>query len=131
MDELYHMLEDGVISSEEQEIIEAEAKRLHLSKSELDRLLEKAKVQLGLDHAAATKEAQTVGVASSELSLEFLSERPELIAEQLKITISKLQQIVSISDQDQLYQYFSDHRKATPLQLELLKLLLQNIQKPK
>ena len=131
MDELYHMLEDGVISSEEQEIIEAEAKRLHLSKSELDRLLEKAKVQLGLDHAAATKEAQAVGIASSELSLEFLSDRPDLAAEQLKITISKLQQIVSISDQDQLYQYFSDHRKATPLQLELLKLLLQNIQKPK
>ena len=131
MDELYHMLEDGVISAEEQELIEAEAKRLHLSKSELDRLLEKAKVQMGLDQAAAAKEAAGSGTVSSELNLEFLSKHPELAAEQLKITISKLQQIVSISNQDQLHQYVDDSNNVTPLQSEVLKLLLQNAQKLK
>ena len=131
MDELYHMLEDGVISAEEQELIEAEAKRLHLSKSELDRLLEKAKVQMGLDQTAAAQVAAGSGVVSSELNLEFLSKHPELAAEQLKITISKLQQIVSISNRDQLHQYVDDPNNVTPLQSELLKLLLKNSSKSK
>ena len=125
MDELYHMLEDGVISAEEQELIEAEAKRLHLSKSELDRLLEKAKVQMGMEHAPNSKNSVTAGKHSGELSLEFLSRHPDLAAEQLKITISKLQQIVGISDREQLYQYFDDPNNVTPLQSELLKLLLK------
>ena len=46
--ELYEMLGDGKISPEERIIIDAEAKRLHLSKAEVDRLLEKAKIELGL-----------------------------------------------------------------------------------
>jgi hypothetical protein len=131
MDELYHMLEDGVISAEEQELIEAEAKRLHLSKSELDRLLEKAKVQMGLDNAPSSKGSIQTGVNSGELNLEFLSRHPELAAEQLKITISKLQQIASISDRERLYQYFNDPNNVTPLQSELVKLILQGSQKPK
>ena len=77
MNELYHMLEDGVISAEEQELIEAEAKRLHLSKSELDRLLEKAKVQMGVDHAAASSAANG---GSYELDLKFLSAHPAVAA---------------------------------------------------
>ena len=125
MDELYHMLEDGVISPEEQELIEAEAKRLHLSKSELDRLLEKAKVQMGQDKMSDHHGAERVGLGSGELDLQFLSKHPELAAEQLKITISKLQQIVGISDREQLYQYFDDPNNVTPLQSELLKLLLK------
>jgi hypothetical protein len=131
MDELYHMLEDGVISPEEQELIEAEAKRLHLSKSELDRLLEKAKVQMGLDQAPSSKSSKTAGASTGELNLEFLSKHPELAAEQLKIMISKLQQITSISDQERLYQYFDDPNNVTPLQSELVKLILMNSQKTK
>jgi hypothetical protein len=131
MDELYHMLEDGVISPEEQELIEAEAKRLHLSKSELDRLLEKAKVQMGLDQAPSSKSSKTAGASTGELNLEFLSKHPELAAEKLKIMISKLQQITSISDQERLYQYFDDPNNVTPLQSELVKLILMNSQKTK
>jgi hypothetical protein len=125
------MLEDGVISAEEQELIEAEAKRLHLSKSELDRLLEKAKVQMGLDQAPSSKSSKTAGASTGELNLEFLSKHPELAAEQLKIMISKLQQITSISDQERLYQYFDDPNNVTPLQSELVKLILMNSQKTK
>ena len=127
MNELYHMLEDGVISPEEQELIEAEAKRLHLSRSELDRLLEKARVQMGLDQSASAKER----TAGHELDLKFLSTHPAVAAEQLKITISKLQQIMSVSSADELANYFGDPNNATPLQSALFQLLLQNAQKQK
>ena len=43
--ELYDMLADGVISDEEQEIIDSEARRLHLSKDEVERLIDKARRQ--------------------------------------------------------------------------------------
>ncbi len=125
MNELYHMLEDGVISPEEQELIEAEAKRLHLSRSELDRLLEKAKVQMGLEQSASAKEL----TAGHELDLKFLSTHPTVAAEQLKITISKLQQIMSVSSADELTNYFKDPNNATPLQSALFQILLQNTQK--
>ncbi len=125
MNELYHMLEDGVISPDEQEMIEAEAKRLHLSKTELDRLLEKAKVQMGLEQASV-KDAKGDKGATSEMSLEFLSKHPELATEQLKITISKLQQIVSVSDRHELSKYIDNPENVTGLQSSMLKLLLQN-----
>jgi hypothetical protein len=127
MNELYHMLEDGVISAEEQELIEAEAKRLHLSKSELDRLLEKAKVQMGVEHA----DMPGAHSHSNELDLSFLSNHPTIAAEELKILISKLQQIMSVSDADELVKYFANPNNATPLQTELFKLLLENTQKLK
>ncbi|QKM64331.1 hypothetical protein DCO17_03215 [Polynucleobacter tropicus] len=127
MNELYHMLEDGVISAEEQELIEAEAKRLHLSKSELDRLLEKAKVQMGVEHADANG---AHGVAR-ELDLTFLSKHPTAAAEELKIAISKLQQIMSVSSADELAKYFGNPNNVTPLQSALFKLLLENAQKQK
>jgi len=125
MTELYTMLEDGVISPDEQELIEAEAKRLHLSKTELDRLLEKAKVQMGIEQASA-KDAKGDKSATSEMSLEFLSKHPELAAEQLKITISKLQQIVSVSDRQELSKYIDNPDNVTGLQSSMLKILLQN-----
>jgi hypothetical protein len=125
MTELYTMLEDGVISPDEQELIEAEAKRLHLSKTELDRLLEKAKVQMGIEQGSA-KDAKGDKGATSEMSLEFLSKHPELAAEQLKITISKLQQIVSVSDRQELSKYIDNPDNVTGLQSSMLKLLLQN-----
>jgi hypothetical protein len=128
MNELYHMLEDGVISAEEQELIEAEAKRLHLSKSELDRLLEKAKVQMGVEHAEANANHGAHG-KSHEIDLSFLSKHPTVAAEELKIAISKLQQIMSVSNADELVKYFSDPNNATPLQAELIKLLLENSHK--
>jgi hypothetical protein len=60
------------------------------------------------------------------MSLEFLSKHPELAAEQLKITISKLQQIVSVSDRQELSQYINNPDNVTGLQSSMLKLLLQN-----
>ena len=125
MTELYSMLEDGVISTDEQELIEAEAKRLHLSKPELERLLEKAKVEMGLEKASDAKARKDT---ADGYSLEFLSKHTDVAAEQLKISISKLQQIVSVSDQKRLDEYFSNPNNATALQAMMLKLLLQHSQ---
>lgn len=126
MTELYTMLEDGVISPDEQELIEAEANRLHLSKAELERLLEKARVEMGLEQAA---KAKTENVATSEYNLEFLSQHSDVAAEQLKISISKLQQIISVSDQDKLKAYFSNIENASAVQRMVLNLLLKGNQK--
>jgi len=126
MTELYTMLEDGVISPDEQELIEAEANRLHLSKAELDRLLEKAKVEMGLEQGAKAKSG---GAAASEYNLEFLSQHSDAAAEQLKISISKLQQIVSVSNKDQLNDYFNNPQNASTLQKMVMHLLLQQSQR--
>jgi hypothetical protein len=125
MNELYHMLEDGVISADEQELIEAEAKRLHLTQGELTRLLEKAKVEMGIEHAP-DKDVNGAKGNTGEMSLEFLSKHPELAAEQLKITISKLQQIVSVSDRQELSKFAENPDNVTGLQSNMLKLLLQH-----
>jgi voltage-gated potassium channel len=125
MDDLYKMLEDGVISEEEQELIEAEAKRLHLSQDELNRLLEKAKVQMGLEQTVGHKND---GGNSTGHGLEYLISHPEIAAEELKITISKLQQIISASDIQKLSKYFDDPDNVSGLQRKIVLLLLENRQ---
>ena len=123
-DELYKMLEDGVISPEEREIIDAEAKRLHLSEGEVTRLLEKAKVQLGIKQAELEKndllqKAISGGGASSggtELNLSLCAEKPEFAAEQVKIVIGYLQQIKQVADQEKMRAYLEDTNHSTPLQ---------------
>jgi hypothetical protein len=82
---------------------------------------------MGLEQSASAKEL----TAGHELDLKFLSTHPAVAAEQLKITISKLQQIMSVSSADELANYFGDPNNATPLQSALFQLLLQNAQKQK
>jgi len=123
-DELYKMLEDGVISPEEREVINAEAKRLHLSEGEVNRLLEKAKVQMGIKQAELEKndllqKAISGGGASSggtELNLSLCAEKPEFAAEQVKIVIGYLQQIKQVADQEKMRAYLEDTNHSTPLQ---------------
>ena len=123
-DELYKMLEDGVISPEGREIIDAEAKRLHLSEGEVTRLLEKAKVQMGIKQAELEKndllqKAISGGGASSggtELNLSLCAEKPEFAAEQVKIVIGYLQQIKQVADQEKMRAYLEDTNHSTPLQ---------------
>mgnify|MGYP000259295954 CR=1 FL=1 len=124
MNELYKMLEDGVISPEEREVINAEAKRLHLSEGEVNRLLERAKVQMGIKQAELEKndllqKAISGGGASSggtELNLSLCAEKPEFAAEQVKIVIGYLQQIKQVADQEKMRAYLEDTNHSTPLQ---------------
>ena len=126
MSELYAMLEDGVISAEEREIINNEAKRLHLSEAEVDRLLDKAKVQMGIKQAEEEKSAALFNAISkgggggsssgTELNLSLCAEKPEFAAEQVKIVIGYLQQIKQVADEEKMRAYLEDTNHSTPLQ---------------
>ena len=126
MSELYVMLEDGVISAEEREIINNEAKRLHLSEAEVDRLLDKAKVQMGIKQAEEEKSAALFNAISkgggggsssgTELNLSLCAEKPEFAAEQVKIVIGYLQQIKQVADEEKMRAYLEDTNHSTPLQ---------------
>mgnify|MGYP006155019995 FL=1 len=125
--ELYEMLGDGKISPEERTIIDAEAKRLHLSKAEVDRLLEKAKIELGLmthpDPKGHSHHDPHYSHGHHEshrpaMDLNYLSKHPEAAGEQFKILLAQLQQLAHSVDHERLNHYLSDRKHATDFQME-------------
>ena len=125
--ELYEMLGDGKISAEERMIIDAEAKRLHLSKAEVDRLLEKAKIELGLmmhpDPKGHSHHEPHYSHGHHEshrpaMDLNYLSKHPEAAGEQFKILLAQLQQLAHSVDHERLNHYLSDRKHATDFQME-------------
>ena len=125
--ELYEMLGDGQISPEERTIIDAEAKRLHLSKDEVDRLLEKAKIELGLishpDQKGHSHHEPHYSHGHHEsqrhsMDLNYLSKHPEAAGEQFKILLAQLQQLAHSVDHNRLNRYLSDRKHATDFQME-------------
>ena len=125
--ELYEMLGDGKISAEERIIIDAEAKRLHLSKAEVDRLLEKAKIELGLmthpDPKGHSHHDPHYSHGHHEshrpaMDLNYLSKHPEAAGEQFKILLAQLQQLAHSVDHEHLNHYLSDRKHATDFQME-------------
>ncbi len=125
--ELYEMLGDGKISPEERTIIDAEAKRLHLSKAEVDRLLEKAKIELGLmthsDPKGHSHREPHYSHGHHEshrpaMDLNYLSKHPEAAGEQFKILLAQLQQLAHSVDHEHLNHYLSDRKHATDFQME-------------
>ena len=125
--ELYEMLGDGKISPEERTIIDAEAKRLHLSKAEVDRLLEKAKIELGLmthpDPKGHSHHDPHYSHGHHEshrpaMDLNYLSKHPEAAGEQFKILLAQLQQLAHSVDHEHLNHYLSDRKHATDFQME-------------
>lgn len=131
--ELYEMLGDGKISPEERSIIDAEAKRLHLSKAEVDRLLEKARVELGL--TPHTEHHDSHGSHSHHdshrhhLDLNYLSKHPEAAGEQFKILVAQLQQLAISVDQERLARYLSDTKHATEFQKETWEYIVRHSKK--
>ena len=125
--ELYEMLGDGKISAEERMIIDAEAKRLHLSKAEVDRLLEKAKIELGLmthsdpkghSHHEPHYSHRHHESHRPAMDLNYLSKHPEAAGEQFKILLAQLQQLAHSVDHEHLNHYLSDRKHATDFQME-------------
>jgi len=84
--ELYSMLADGQISEEEQEIIDREAKRLHLSNYEVQRLIERA-------HRERELKDNHTG-----LSITKLVERPEVAIERYREMLGQMRQIALLVD---------------------------------
>ena len=136
--ELYEMLGDGKISAEERMIIDAEAKRLHLSKAEVDRLLEKAKIELGLmthsDPKGHSHREPHYSHGHHEshrpaMDLNYLSKHPEAAGEQFKILLAQLQQLAHSVDHERLNHYLSDRKHATNFQMEIWEYIAKQTKK--
>ena len=136
--ELYEMLGDGKISAEERTIIDAEAKRLHLSKAEVDRLLEKAKIELGLmthpDPKGHSHHDPHYSHGHHEshrpaMDLNYLSKHPEAAGEQFKILLAQLQQLAHSVDHERLNHYLSDRKHATDFQMEIWEYIAKQTKK--
>ena len=99
--ELFEMLADGTISDEEQEIIDAEAKRLHLGKDEVVRLIEKARRQ----REAASNHAL--------MSLPQLLEQPAAAVERYRELLSQISQLAMMGDNAKMTALIESGDRAT------------------
>ena len=104
--ELFEMLADGTISDEEQEIIDAEAKRLHLGKDEVNRLIEKARRQ----REAASNHAL--------MSLPQLLEQPAAAVERYRELLSQIRQLALMGDNAKMTTLIESGERATGFERE-------------
>lgn len=109
--ELYDMLADGVISEEEKEIIAAEAKRLHLSKDEVDRLIDKAHRQ----REASSNHAQ--------LSVPQLLQQPAAAVERYRELLSQINQLAHLGNRESMDAIIESPGRVTDLEREIWKRL--------
>lgn len=108
--QLYHYFDDGVLDDDEREAIYAEAKRLHISREEVEILIERAKQE----HEAAS---------GGNLPLEVMSKQPEVAFEQFRQGIAHLRQIVAVAELASVDRLFDDASRATAGEREIWKTL--------
>ncbi len=84
--QLYKMLEDGILSPEETEILDAEAKRLHLSHDDVEQLIERARREREL--------MEDVSV----LPLHKIATKSEHAVEHYKSLMSQIRQLGIMTD---------------------------------
>ena len=82
------MLSDGVISADEAGVLNAEAKRLHLSDEEVKRMIDKAKRERELKDDVAI------------LPLHKIAATPEHAVEHFKVLLSQIRQLGIMTDSD-------------------------------
>lgn len=102
--ELFNMLADGTISDEEQGIIEAEAHRLHLSRDEVDRLIEKARRQ----REATSNHAL--------MSLPQLIAQPAAAVERYRELLSQIHQLARLGNHEGMERILNTAGRATDLE---------------
>jgi voltage-gated potassium channel Kch len=109
--ELYNMMADGIISPEEQEIIDREAKRLHVSEDEVKRLIERARRERerGNDHTG--------------LPINKLVERPEVAIERYREMLGQMRQIALLVDAQAMDRLIDDPGRTTQLERSIWKVL--------
>jgi voltage-gated potassium channel Kch len=112
--ELYNMLADGIISDQEQEILLAEAKRLHLSQEEVDRLIEKARRQ----------REQTSNHAL--MSMPQLIAQPAAAVERYRELLSQIRQLSQLCDAEKMGRIIADPEKCTGLERAVWQRLIEN-----
>ncbi len=102
--ELFNMLSDGSISEEEQGIIDAEAHRLHLSKDEVHRLIEKARRQ----REATSNHAL--------MSMPQLIAQPAAAVERYRELLSQIHQLARLGDHERMEAILNSPGRATDLE---------------
>lgn len=109
--ELYDMLADGRISEEERVLIDSEAKRLHLSRDEVDRLIEKAhREREATSHHAA-------------LSMPQLLEQPGAAVERYRELLSQIHQLARLGDNPQMTAIVETPGRTTDLERKVWQLV--------
>ena len=88
--EMLAMMGDGVISEEERRIIDAEAKRLHLSKEEVARLLERAKREYEAKHGGTPASVDGAGMG---LSMADIVGQPQMAAQYYREMLARICQL--------------------------------------
>ena len=105
--ELYEMLADGVISDEEADVIHREAKRLHLSEEEVQRLIAKARQERELKNDV------------SGLPLHTIAANTEHAIEHYKVLLSQIRQIGVMTDRDAFVALARSQDRLTATELAL------------
>lgn len=105
--ELHDMLADGVLSMEETEKLFAEAKRLHLSDDDVNRLIEKVRREF--------EEKEDVSV----LPLHKIAATPEHAVEHFKSLVSQIRQLSILTDLEKFEASAAKNFTLTPGELNL------------
>ena len=129
MSDLYLMLSDGVLSDEERQLINIEAKKFKISKEDVDQLVEKAKNERLIREAEENRDRLLLEILDLSkkgmFDFEKCAQDPLFAAEQFKITLSQLQQILKIADVNEMQSFLEDKNNSTPIQLTIAKLLME------
>ena len=108
------MLADGTISPDEQELIDQQAKRLHLSQDEVDRLIEKARRdrEAMFDHKG--------------LTITKLAERPEIALERYRELVEQMRKIAVNVDRARMDRLVADTELTTAYERRVWESLRQD-----
>ena len=115
LNRLYEMLSVGKLSMEDADVINREAKRLHMSEEELHRLYERAK-----------KDREMMDDISA-LPLHKIAAVPEHAVEHYKSLISEIKELSVMTDRAQFEQVAQARDRITATDLALWRVILSNL----
>lgn len=107
MNELYVMLSDGHLNEEEKETLEREAKRLHLSQDEVNRLIDR----VHREHELAQDQ--------KGISIERLAQDPNLALERFRELAGQVKQIALMSNVDEIREKLESSERSTALEKKI------------
>ena len=107
MNELYVMLSDGHLSEEEREMVDREAKRLHLSQDEVNRLIDRV-------HRERELVQDQKGI-----SIERLAKDPNLALERFRELAGQVKQIALMGNVDEMREKLESSDRSTALEKKI------------
>jgi voltage-gated potassium channel Kch len=107
MNELYVMLSDGHLSEEEREMLDREAKRLHLNQDEVNRLIDRV-------HRERELVQDQKGI-----SIERLAKDPNLALERFRELAGQVKQIALMGNVDEMREKLESSDRSTALEKKI------------